>query len=86
MPRIGPTELFLILVLLVAGWVIYVRLVRGGKLRRETAKKEALQWIMQGKIPSHAQYNRIHDILAKNRYDEECADILAKLTALRGKG
>ena len=49
----------------------------------ENAKKQALYWIVNGNIPSPAMYNQVYDILTKYRYDEECADILEKLTALK---
>jgi len=76
----GFTILFLIGIII---FLIIITLLVNRNLERETSKKEALLWIISGTIPSPAAYNKVHDILAKYRYDEQCADILAKLTALK---
>jgi len=78
-----------VILILILGLIIWLiiflsRLVR--KNRREAAKKAALQWLLNEKIPSSAQYNRVHDTLTKIRYDEEAADILKKIISLNQRG
>jgi hypothetical protein len=77
--------LLIVIIILLLIAILVTAAVLDIRLQRETAKKQALQWILSGKIPSPAAYNKVHENLAKHPYDEEFADIVAKLTMLKEK-